>query len=76
VNKIVAGVREVAEAERIAIVFTEVRPPEVRDEQLATITPEQLDAIMRQRNILYVSPEVDITNKVIAHLDAKYKQGR
>lgn len=37
---------------------------------------EQVRAIINQRNVLFASDPVDITDEVLAHLDAQYKGGQ
>jgi Skp family chaperone for outer membrane proteins len=36
------------------------------------VNPDQLRALMTQRNVLFVASQLDITQDVIAAMDAKY----
>lgn len=72
-NKITQTVAEVATQRGVDIVIAEQRT-DIPD-NLDAINPDQLKAVIGQRNILFVSPTVDITNDVITSMDAKYKAG-
>lgn len=37
---------------------------------------EQVRAIINQRNVLYATDPIDVTDEVLAHLDAQYKGGQ
>jgi Skp family chaperone for outer membrane proteins len=71
-DKIVATTDEVAKAKGIDLVLTDQRPD--LPENLTQISVEQLKGILNQRNILSMNEKkVDISQDVIAALDAKYK---
>jgi Skp family chaperone for outer membrane proteins len=71
-DKIVAATDEVAKAKGIDLVLTDQRPD--LPENLAAINVDQLRAILNQRNILSMNEKkVDISQDVVAALDAKYK---
>jgi Skp family chaperone for outer membrane proteins len=71
-DKIVQATDEVAKAKGIDLVFADQRPD--LPENLAAINVDQLRAILNGRNILSINEKkVDISQDVIANLDAKYK---
>jgi Skp family chaperone for outer membrane proteins len=70
-DRIVAASADVAKQKGFDLVVTEQRLDV--PENLAQITVDQLKAILMSRNTLYVNPKIDVTNDVIAALDAKYK---
>jgi len=71
-DKIVAATDEVAKQKGIDLVFADQRPD--LPENLAAINVDQLRAILNGRNILSMNEKtVDISQDVIANLDAKYK---
>jgi Skp family chaperone for outer membrane proteins len=70
-EKIQAAVAEVAQRDGIDLVLSKSQP-EIPDD-LDRVKAEELNAIMRQRDVLYTSPRTDITDQVLALLDAKYK---
>jgi Skp family chaperone for outer membrane proteins len=69
-DKVTAGIAEVAAEKHIDLVLAEIKP-EI-PENLDQINPDQLRALMTQRNILFVASQLDITNDVISAMDAKY----
>jgi Skp family chaperone for outer membrane proteins len=72
-DKVEASVGEVAKTKGLDLVLTEIRPefpPNVRD-----MTPEAIQNLIGQRNVLYKSEKIDITSEVVTALDAKYKSG-
>jgi Skp family chaperone for outer membrane proteins len=70
-DKIQDTTGEIAQSKGLDIVLTEPEfPKNVQD-----MTPENIQAMNFQRNVLYVSPSVDITEAVTAAMDAKYKAG-
>ena len=69
-DKVTAGVAEVAAEKHIDLVIAEIKP-EIPD-NLEQINPDQLRALMTQRNVLFVASQLDITNDVVAAMDAKY----
>jgi outer membrane protein len=72
-DKIVSTTQEVAQQRQIDLVVADQRPD--LPENLAQVNVEQLRAILNGRNIMYMSPKVDISGDVIAALDAKYRAG-
>jgi Skp family chaperone for outer membrane proteins len=74
-DKIVNAVAEVATAKGIDLVIAD-QHPEVPDNFLDQATLEQVRALLGQRNVLYSSPQVDITQDVITAMDAKYSAGK
>ena len=74
-DKIVNAVAEVATAKGIDLVIAD-QHPEVPDNFMEQATLEQVRALLGQRNVLYSSPQVDITQDVITALDAKYAAGK
>jgi Skp family chaperone for outer membrane proteins len=70
-DKIVLACGEVAAAKGIDVVIADQRPD--LPENLGNITVDQLRAAINQRNVLFANPKVDISNDVVAVLDAKYK---
>lgn len=70
-DKIVAATSQVAQQKNIDLVIADQRPD--LPENLAAINVEQLRAILNGRNVLYNNSKADITNEVIAALDANYK---
>lgn len=75
-NKITATVAEVATAKGIDLVLAEQRPDNLTPEQLEQINVDQMRALINSRNVLFSTPNVDISNDVIATMDAKYKAGK
>ena len=69
-DKVTAGIAEVAAEKKIDLVIAEIKP-EIPD-NLEQVNPDQLRALMTQRNVLFVSSQLDITNDVISAMDAKY----
>jgi Skp family chaperone for outer membrane proteins len=72
-DKIEAAAGDIAKDKGLDIVVTEIRPEFPKNAQ--DMTPENVQAMINQRNMLYVSPQVDITDAVTAALDAKFKAG-
>jgi Skp family chaperone for outer membrane proteins len=73
-NKITQTVTEVATQKGLDLVIAEQKP-EVPD-NLDQINVDQVRLLINQRNVLYSTPNVDISNDVIAAMDAKYKAGK
>ena len=64
-------VSDVAKQRGYELVITESNPdfpPNAGD-----LTPDQMSQLINQRNMLYVSPSVDLSNEVVTALDAKYR---
>jgi Skp family chaperone for outer membrane proteins len=74
-NKITNAVGDVAKQKGLDLVIAEQRP-EVQDAQLEQMTVDQLRIVINQRNVLFSNPSVDISNDVIAAMDAAYKAGK
>lgn len=72
-DKIVAACNEVAQAKGIDLIVADQRPD--LPENLAQVNVDQLRAILNGRNIMYLNPKIDVSNDIIAALDAKYRAG-
>jgi Skp family chaperone for outer membrane proteins len=72
-EKIQAATAKVAQKRGFDLVLAASLPP--FPENLDEADPNQVRAIINQRNILYAHPRVDISPDVIAQLDADYKSG-
>ncbi|HYO09052.1 MAG TPA: OmpH family outer membrane protein, partial [Tepidisphaeraceae bacterium] len=72
-DKIIATTQQVAQQQNIDLVLADQRPD--LPENLAQINVEQLRAILNGRNVIYASQKVDLTQSVIAALDANYRAG-
>ncbi|WP_428939093.1 OmpH family outer membrane protein [Fontivita pretiosa] len=73
-NKITAAVAKVATQQGIDLVIAEQRP-EIPD-NLDPVDINVLRNLINQRNVLFNSPAVDLSDKVIAAMDADYKAGK
>ncbi len=71
-EEIEASVADVAKEKGFDLVITEASdfPPNVQD-----LTPDAMAQLMAQHNVMYVTPQIDISSEVITVLDAKYKSG-
>jgi Skp family chaperone for outer membrane proteins len=69
-DKVTAGVAELAAEKKIDLVTAEI-VPDIPD-NLDQVNPDQLRALMMRRNVLFVTSQLDITQAVIASMDAKY----
>jgi Skp family chaperone for outer membrane proteins len=74
-DKIVNAVAEVATQKGIDLVLADQKP-EVPDNFMDQANLQQVRELLSSRNVLYSSPSVDITQDVIADLDAKYSAGK
>lgn len=72
-DRITEAVAQVASSKGIDLVIAEVKPDVPAD--LNDIQLNDLRVRLVSRNVLYNSPQVDITTDVIAAMDAKYKAG-
>jgi Skp family chaperone for outer membrane proteins len=72
-DKITAAVQEVATTKGIDLVIAEQRP---EIENIDQLNVEQLRALINSRNVLFAAPQIDLSNDVIAAMDAKYKAGK
>ena len=70
-GKIEAATKEVATAKKLDLVLVDQRADLPDD--LDPITVEQLRALINQRTVLHADPKLDISNDVIAVLNAQYK---
>jgi Skp family chaperone for outer membrane proteins len=70
-EKIEAATKEVATARKIDLVFVDQKSdwPD-----LDSINVDQLRGLINQRNVLFNDGRFDITNEVLAAVDAKYKK--
>jgi Skp family chaperone for outer membrane proteins len=73
-DKVTAAVAEVATQKGYDLVLADSRE-EIPDD-IDRVTGEQLQALIHTRNVLYASAQTDITQDVIALMDAKYKASR
>ena len=69
-DQIERAVAEVAERDGYDLVLADQRP---KLDNLDEINFNQLQALLTSRNVLYASAKADISDQVIALLDAKYK---
>jgi Skp family chaperone for outer membrane proteins len=74
-DKIVNSVAAVATAKGIDLVIAD-QHPEVPDNFMEQATLEQVRQMLGTRNVLYSSPQVDITQDVITQMDADYSAGK
>lgn len=73
-EKIAAAVSEYATSNQIDLVLAD-HQPSLTDQELEKIPAEQIGAIMDRRRVIYASKNADISDAIIAALDAKYKAG-
>lgn len=73
-DKIQAAVNEVAAKKGFDLVLSDQRPEIPEDPEQMTL--DQLRAMINARTVLYAGPKVDITNDVLALLNAKYTAGK
>jgi Skp family chaperone for outer membrane proteins len=73
-DKIAAAVAEYATSNQIDLVLTDHQPA-LTDAELEKLPVDQLAAVMDRRRIVYASKYADISDAIIAALDAKYKAG-
>ena len=72
-DRITETVGQVAASRQIDLVIAEVKPE--LPESLDQMNTNDLRARLISRNVLFSVPQVDISNDVIAAMDAKYKGG-
>lgn len=75
-NKITATIAEVATQKQVDIVIAEQRPDLPDATALEQLNMDQVRALIISRNVLFATSSVDVTNDVIASMDAKYKAGQ
>lgn len=73
-EKITAAVNDYATSNQIDLVVADHQPT-LTDEELEKIPAEQIGAVMDRRRVIYASKNADISEAIIASLDAKYKAG-
>jgi Skp family chaperone for outer membrane proteins len=73
-DKIVDGVRHVAQQKALDLVIAEQRP-EI-PQNLDQLNLEQLRVLINQQNVLYSDNRIDISADVITHLDTQYRAGK
>jgi Skp family chaperone for outer membrane proteins len=74
-DKIVATVNVVAKEKGYTMVVAQVVPAEPSDDQMDQMKPEALIQLLRQQNLLYIDPSIDLTAEVVTRMDAKYAAG-
>jgi Skp family chaperone for outer membrane proteins len=73
-EKIATAVAEYATSNQLDLVLSDHQPM-VSDEELEKIPVEQIGALIDRRRVIYASKNADISDAIIASLDAKYKAG-
>ena len=73
-DKITATVTEYATSNQIDLVLADHQPT-LSDEELEKIPADRIGEVMDRRRVIYASKSADISDAVIAALDAKYKAG-
>ena len=73
-DKIAAAVTEYATSNQIDLVIADHQPT-LTDEELDKVPAEQIGAVLDRRRVIYASKNADISDAIIASLDAKYKAG-
>jgi Skp family chaperone for outer membrane proteins len=71
-EKISVALNDVAKAKGIDLVLADQKP-EVSDAQMEQMNPQQVMGVLFGRNILFANTTLDLTQEVIAKLDAAYK---
>ena len=73
-EKITTATAEVATQRGIDLVIAEQRPD--FPDNLDQLNVDQLRVLINQRNVLFNSAAADLSNEIIAAMDAKYKAGK
>ena len=73
-DKIYAAVSEYATSNQIDLVLADHQPT-MTDKELEAIPGEQLVSILNQRRVIHASKSADISDAIIASLDARFKAG-
>jgi len=73
-DKILDSTKEVAESKKLDLVLAE-RRPDISEQQLEAIKPDDLMRALLQRDVLYSNEKPDITQAVILLLNKKYAAG-
>ena len=71
-GKIDVAINTIAKNKKIDIVVADQKP-EVTDQMLDGMNPQQIMGVLFGRNVLYADNALDITQEVIAELDKVYK---
>jgi Skp family chaperone for outer membrane proteins len=71
-DKVVATVETIAKENGAALVLNDIRPPTFTEAQFDQMSMNDYQQVISNRTIVYASPEADITNAVVARLDASY----
>ena len=71
-DKINAAIKQIAQDKKIDLVLADQKP-ELTDQQMETMQPQQIMGVLFGRNILFNTDGMDLTQEVIAKLDAVYK---
>lgn len=73
-EKINGAVAEYAQSNNIDLVLADHQPT-LTDEEMEKIPVDQVGALLDRRRVIYASKAVDVSDAIIASLDAKYKAG-
>ena len=73
-DKIQAAITQVAQDKKIDLIVADYGAD--LPEDLDTLTPDQLHALIRQKNVLFTNKGVDISDEVIIRLDRDYKANK
>lgn len=73
-EKIEAASSEIAQQQGFDLILAQQHNEVPTDQE--KISPEQFTAMMAQRNVLYNSEAIDLTDEILALLDQKYKSGQ
>jgi Skp family chaperone for outer membrane proteins len=74
-NKIEEATKDVATAKKLDLVFVDQKMELPTDAKtMEQITADQLRQLINQRTIIFNNGRLDITNEVLAAVDAKYKE--
>ena len=71
-DKINAAIKDIATTKKIDLVIADQKP-ELTPQQMETMQPQQIMGVLFGRNILFSADSMDLTQEVIAKLDAAYK---
>ena len=71
-DKVQASVADLAKQKGLDLVLTENLPDLAPGQE---VTPDQMAQLLAQHNVLFAGANIDITDEVIAALDAQYKAG-
>jgi Skp family chaperone for outer membrane proteins len=72
-RRIYDAVQQYAEKEGIDLVLSDHQPT-LGDKEMASVPFDQMATLMNQRRVLYASKAADISDKIIALMDTRYKQ--